>query len=119
MFNRIAAIALACLLTVEAAAQPVATSGEQQQQPQARERAIELLTDAAIVALLIVASVSAYKAMGKPCACPGDTMRNGRACGGNSAWSRTGGYKPLCFPSDVTAAMISAYRSKKAIPGLR
>jgi hypothetical protein len=119
MFKRVGAVALACLLTVEVAAQSVATSGEQQQQPQTRARAKELLTDAAIVALLIAASVSAYKAMGKPCACPSDTMRNGRACGGNSAWSRAGGYKPLCFPTDVTAAMISAYRATKAIPGLR
>jgi hypothetical protein len=73
----------------------------------------------AVVALIIAASVAAYKAMGRPCACPSDTMRNGRRCGGNSAWARAGGYKPLCFPTDVTAAMIAAYRATKAIPGLR
>lgn len=72
----------------------------------------ELLTDAAIVALLIAASIASYKSMGKPCACPEDTMRNGRRCGGNSAWARAAGYKPLCYPTDVTGAMIDAYRSK-------
>ena len=78
----------------------------------------EVLTDAAIVAIIIAASIAAYKAMGKPCACPSDTMKNGRSCGGNSAYSRPGGFKPLCFPTDITTSMISAYRATKAIPGL-
>jgi hypothetical protein len=26
-------------------------------------------------------------------------MRNGRACGGRSAYSRPGGAAPLCYPS--------------------
>ena len=36
-------------------------------------------------------------------------MRNGRRCGGNSAWSKGGGYSPLCYPSDVTQRMIDDY----------
>jgi len=79
----------------------------------------EVLTEAAIVALIIAGSIAVYKAMGIPCACPEDTMWNGRRCGGNSAWSRPGGYKPLCYVTDVTASMISAYRATKAIPALR
>lgn len=79
----------------------------------------DALTDAAIIALIIAGSIAAYKAMGKPCACPSDTMRNGRACGGNSAYSRGGGFKPLCFATDITQAMISAYRATKAIPPLQ
>jgi hypothetical protein len=78
----------------------------------------ETLKDAAIAALIIAASVATYKAMGRPCACPSDLMKNGRACGGRSAWSKAGGAKPLCFPSDVTPGMISAYRASKAIPAL-
>jgi hypothetical protein len=77
------------------------------------------LTDAAVIALIIAGSIAANKAMGRPCACPSDLMRNGRVCGGNSAWSRPGGYKPLCFASDVTPGMISAYRATKAIPALK
>jgi hypothetical protein len=76
----------------------------------------EILTDAAIAALIIAGSIALYKATGHPCACPSDTMRNGRACGGRSAWSKAGGAKPLCFPTDITSEMISAYRATKAIP---
>lgn len=76
------------------------------------------LTDAAVVALIIAGSIAAYKALGKPCACPDDTMSNGRRCGGNSAYVRGGGAKPLCFATDVSPAMISAYRASKAIPPL-
>jgi hypothetical protein len=120
MFKRIAAIGLSVLLSFGASAEtlPSVGSSEPKAQPE-RSRARELLTDAAIMAILIAASIAAYKATGRPCACPFDRMRNGRRCGGNSAWSRAGGYRPLCFPTDVTAAMIQAYRARKAIPALR
>lgn len=48
------------------------------------------LTAAAIAAILIQASRDQYHATGRPCACPDDLMRNGRACGGKSAYSRPG-----------------------------
>ena len=75
-----------------------------------------LMTDAAVMAAVIAGSIAAYKAMGKPCACPSDTMKNGRACGGNSAYSRPGGFKPLCFPTDVTADIIATWRATGTIP---
>jgi hypothetical protein len=31
------------------------------------------------------------------CDCPYDRMRNGRRCGGNSAWSKPGGRQSVCF----------------------
>lgn len=74
------------------------------------------MSDTAIVTLIIAASIAAYKSKGKPCACPSDTMSNGRACGSNSAHSRGGGARPLCFPTDVTPQMISAYRAAGVIP---
>jgi hypothetical protein len=46
-----------------------------------------------------------------PCACPYNSMRNGRACGGRSAYSRPGGYAPLCYPRDITPEMIRQYRA--------
>lgn len=79
----------------------------------------ELLTDAAIILLIIAASTAAYKAMGKPCACPDDMLANGRRCGGNSAYLKPNGYKPLCSGSDITSSMIAAYRSSKIVPALR
>jgi hypothetical protein len=72
------------------------------------------LTAAAIAAIIIQASRDQYHAGGSPCACPDDAMRNGRACGGRSAYSRPGGASPLCYPTDVTAAMIDAYRQRQA-----
>jgi hypothetical protein len=84
-----------------------------------QEKRTDVLADAAIIALVIAGSISAYKAMGKPCACPSDRMKNGRVCGGNSAWSRPGGFRPLCFASDVSANMIEVYRRTKAIPALK
>lgn len=41
------------------------------------------------------------------CACPYDTDRAGRRCGGRSAYSRPGGASPLCYEHDVTPEMIA------------
>jgi hypothetical protein len=70
------------------------------------------LTAAAIAAIIVAASRDQYHAGGRPCACPDDTARNGSACGGRSAYSRPGGAAPLCYPTDVTAAMIESYRQR-------
>jgi hypothetical protein len=75
-------------------------------------RAAAVLSAAAIAVLIVKESRSAYYATGRPCACPDDRMRNGHACGGRSAYSRPGGAQPLCYPSDVTADMISGYRAQ-------
>jgi hypothetical protein len=83
-------------------------------QPDTRKKLEAALTAAAIAAIIIKASRDQYHASGRPCACPDDTMRNGRSCGGRSAYSRPGGAAPLCYPSDVTAEMIEAYRRRIA-----
>jgi hypothetical protein len=36
-----------------------------------------------------------------------------RACGSRSAYSRPGGAAPLCYPTDVTPAMIESYRQRQ------
>jgi hypothetical protein len=61
------------------------------------KRTAEVLTAAAIAALIVEASRRAYYATGHPCACPDDRMRNDRSCGGRSAYSRPGGASPLCY----------------------
>ncbi len=71
----------------------------------------DTLEVAKIAALIVAASRSAYYARGRPCACPDDTMRNGRRCGGNSAYSKPGGARPLCFASDVSPEMIARFRA--------
>jgi len=87
---------------------------EQAAPSNAKRKAEVALTAAAIAAILIQASRDRYHATGRPCACPDDTMRNGRACGGRSAYARPGGAAPLCYPHDVTTAMIDDYRKKAA-----
>jgi hypothetical protein len=69
------------------------------------------LSDAAIAAAIVQDSRSAYYATGHPCACPDDHMRNGRLCGGTSAYIRPGGAHPLCSATDVSPEMISRYRA--------
>ena len=66
---------------------------------------------AKIAALIVATSRASYYARGRPCACPDDMMRNGRRCGGRSAYSRPGGARPLCSLVDVTPEMIAQYRN--------
>ena len=47
---------------------------------------------------IINQSIASYP--GK-CACPYSLMSNGRKCGKRSAYSKPGGYEPLCYPEDV------------------
>ena len=62
-----------------------------------------------VVQAIIRTSLSTYPGR---CPCPYNTMRNGRSCGGNSAYSKPGGRAPLCYPSDVTERMIAEYVSR-------
>jgi hypothetical protein len=83
--------------------------------PTTKRRLETGLTNAAIAAIIVKESRDQYHAGGKPCACPDDTARNGSSCGGRSAYSRPGGAAPLCYPSDVTAAMIDSFRQRQAL----
>jgi hypothetical protein len=71
------------------------------------------LSDADIRKLLIRQSISEYIDNVGPCPCPYNRMRNGRACGKRSAWSKPNGEEPLCYDRDVTAEMIEAYRAER------
>jgi len=66
-------------------------------------------TDAEVRDLIITQSIQSYPGN---CPCPYNTMKNGRSCGGRSAYSRPGGRSPLCFPQDVTDQMVKAYRAQ-------
>ena len=35
------------------------------------------------------------------CPCPYSRASNGSKCGKRSAWSKPGGYEPLCYESDI------------------
>ena len=65
------------------------------------------LTDAQIRAVIIRQSIASYPGT---CACPYNVARNGSSCGRRSAYSRGGGYAPMCYASDVSDAAVAAYR---------
>jgi hypothetical protein len=65
------------------------------------------LSATAIAHRLIAASIAEYPGR---CPCPYIRDRAGRRCGARSAYTRPGGYGPLCFAEDVTPAMIENYQ---------
>jgi hypothetical protein len=64
-------------------------------------------TDAQIKKAIIRQSVASYPGN---CPCPYNVARNGSMCGRRSAYSKTGGYAPMCYPADVSKAAVEAYR---------
>lgn len=48
------------------------------------------------------------------CPCPYNTDRAGRSCGARSAWSKPGGYAPLCYPADITEDMLRRWRERQS-----
>jgi len=93
-------------------AAPAETEAERKRDEEIKPPSKAALTTAAIVALLIKESLADYHSHA-PCACPYDRDRRGHQCGARSAWSRPGGYAPLCFPKDVTPEAIAAYRARQ------
>lgn len=60
--------------------------------------------------ILISRSHDAYPG---PCPCPYNRDRAGRRCGKRSAWSKPGGYAPLCYDSDITQAHLQTHFARK------
>ena len=58
---------------------------------------------------IINESISAYPGN---CSCPYNSARNGRSCGKRSAWSRAGGYSPICYKNEVTQEMIDTWKKR-------
>jgi hypothetical protein len=59
----------------------------------------------------VIQAIIARSQAGYPgrCPCPDNLDRAGRRCGGRSAYSRAGGYGPLCYSQDVTQQMIDEF----------
>lgn len=66
-------------------------------------------SDARIKQLLIAESIAAYS---RNCPCPYNTASNGSRCGRRSAYSRESCEAPLCYPKEVSAEMVKAYREQ-------
>ena len=69
-------------------------------------------TDAEVRTYLIQRSIAAYSGS---CPCPYNKDRAGRNCGRRSAYSRPGGERPLCYPDDISDALV--LRMKERYPG--
>lgn len=67
------------------------------------------VSDASIVKMIIQESTDGYPGN---CPCPYNSARNGSRCGKRSAYSRDGGYAPVCYEEDVTKEMIKEYRTR-------
>lgn len=63
--------------------------------------------------ILIRESIDSYPGS---CPCPYNRASNGSACGRRSAYSREGGYGPLCYARDVTLEMVEAYIDENGVP---
>jgi hypothetical protein len=71
------------------------------------------LSDAQVKRDIINESIAQYPGN---CPCPYNTARNGSSCGKRSAYSRPGGYAPICYDNDVTQKMIQEWRVMHAKP---
>ena len=61
---------------------------------------------------MIKESIASYP--GK-CPCPYSIMSNGKKCGKRSAYSKPGGYEPLCYVSDITGGRENDVKTKAQI----
>ncbi|AXW88105.1 hypothetical protein CKQ53_14775 [Lonsdalea britannica] len=66
-----------------------------------------ILSDEQVKKAIIQDSINKYPGN---CPCPYHSAKNGSRCGGRSAWSRAGGYSPICYDSDVSNEMIQKWR---------
>lgn len=78
--------------------------------PPAPAREGSQATERQIKQRIIEESIASYPGR---CPCPYNVTRNGSACGGRSAWSRKGGYAPICYEREVTRDMVSERRKQE------
>ena len=70
------------------------------------------LTDDQVRRAIIRDSMASYPGS---CPCPYNRAKNGSRCGKRSAYSRPGGYAPLCYPHDISDEMVRSYRQRKGV----
>jgi hypothetical protein len=65
------------------------------------------MSDEEIIQVIIYKSIATHRGN---CACPYNRANNGSKCGRRSAYSRPGGYQPMCYPRDVPSEMVEEFR---------
>ncbi len=71
--------------------------------------AVAAPSDEEVKRLIIQESIASYPGN---CPCPYNRAANGSKCGKRSAWSKAGGYDPICFPEEVTPEMVEQWRQQ-------
>ncbi|WP_308925336.1 hypothetical protein [Janthinobacterium sp. J1-1] len=72
------------------------------------------LSSAQVKQRIIADSIAAYPGR---CPCPYNAAKNGSACGGRSAWSRQGGYAPICYEREISSEMVTKWRQEQRVAG--
>lgn len=67
------------------------------------------VSDLEIKQQMIRESIQSYPGR---CPCPYNLASNGSRCGKRSAYTKPGGYAPLCFETDITEQMLDNYKKK-------
>ena len=67
------------------------------------------LTDDQVKQRIIDDAIASYPGT---CACPFNTARNGSACGRRSAWSKAGGYSPVCYKKEISKERVKEWRQQ-------
>jgi hypothetical protein len=70
------------------------------------------ISDSQIKQQIISESIASYP---RNCPCPYSVARDGSSCGARSAYSKPGGYDPICYPRDVTLSMVQDYRRRNGL----
>lgn len=74
------------------------------------EVAKSAIADEQVKQQIIQESIDSYPGN---CPCPYNHASNGSRCGKRSAWSRAGGYAPICYKDEITAEMVSEWRGRE------
>ena len=69
------------------------------------------LVDDQVKQQIIQESIDSYPGN---CPCPYNSARNGSRCGKRSAWSRAGGYAPICYKEEITDEMVQQWRGERS-----
>jgi len=70
------------------------------------------LSDDQVKQQMINQSIASYSGS---CPCPYNTASNGSRCGRRSAYTKPGGYAPLCYDTDITSQMVKQYRGRSGL----
>ena len=72
----------------------------------------ENISDQQIVQNIIRESIANYSGR---CPSPHNRASNGSSFGKRSAYSKVGGYSPVCYASDISPEMVSSYKRNHLI----